>query len=597
VCVVSITNGWGTHVLRRQGRSETSTPGRQAAGSVVWLWLAILTLDARHAAQSQTRFETITTITPPPSATAVPQRRRGLPPVADRTEPDNRQGVRATAAPVPPGDDASTSDDPSQSVSVDRDSRDDSATETPGLRSRLDGDFSADEAPSQPTDGDLSSLRTSVPVDGAATRPVDQRDEESRAAFEEPPAGYDARLFDIAVAPLLSERPRQLYRFEPYTAVGIRVGGFTLLPSLETSLVHDSNVFEAPSADADLAIEIVPTVRLVSNWSTHAVDLRASGVFSRFKEFETENARQYALEARGRLDVTRRLTVEGLVSRSLTQESQSGIDADNPALRGTNSAATERADIVTDVAALTINKRFNRLSLQLRGSVTSEDYDDTRGEGAVVIDNDARDEVQREGALRASWEFKPTLFAFAEVALNRRDFGSGRDDAASANSRGERYRAGVSFGNADQYLRGEISVGFGTQRPVNGVGADLSGLLLDANLAWRVSGLTSLLFTARTDLDDSTDVGSGSVTRTLGVEARHAFRRHLIGNTGVSYAWQDFEGTSLSEDQLTAIAGLEYFINRDVTLFGRYTYTRFNDTADSGDYVDNEIRIGLRMTR
>src|SRR5690606_35597821 len=143
--------------------------------------------------------------------------------------------------------------------------------------------------------------------------------------------------------------------------------------------------------------------------------------------------------------------------------------------------------------------------------------------------------AERALGVRASWEFKPTLFAFAAIEGNERSFERpAASDNLSRDSQARRYRAGVSFGDTSEILRGELSAGYGLQDfDVPGV-ADIDGVIVEANLAWRINALTSLMFTAGTDLSETTTVGSGGVIEhRAGVEARHAFRQYLIGSAGI----------------------------------------------------------------
>ena len=159
-------------------------------------------------------------------------------------------------------------------------------------------------------------------------------------------------------------------------------------------------------------------------------------------------------------------------------------------------------------------------------------------------------------------------------------------------------RVGVSFGNTSQILRGEISVGHAHQRFDDARLPSVDGVILDANLAWRVTGLTSVLFTAKSDISEATQAGSGgALSQTAGIEVRHAFRRHLIGTAGVSLTKQDYEGITLHERAITGLAGLEYFVNREVTLFGRYQHVDFESTDVSRNYNSDEVRVGVRVRR
>ena len=88
---------------------------------------------------------------------------------------------------------------------------------------------------------------------------------------------------------------------------------------------------------------------------------------------------------------------------------------------------------------------------------------------------------------------------------------------------------------------------------------DIDAFLVDANVAWRVTALTSMLFDARTNFGETTLAGApGVVERRIGVSLRHAFSHRLIGETGVSYGTQDYRGATLTERDLTLNANVEY---------------------------------------
>jgi hypothetical protein len=236
------------------------------------------------------------------------------------------------------------------------------------------------------------------------------RSAEDIAAFENPPAGYDPLLFQIEdINPITDNRtPRWFFRAEPYDPVGVRIGSFVLFPELELGTSWYSNVFHAPDAKSDVALDLKPSARLVSNWSRNALEFRATGGFSWFSDYDTENDQAYLLESRGRLDVTRRTNFQALVSREQAPESRSALDA---------SSVGRRSLQTIDRAEGAFNHRFNRLSVQLRGSVADTTYGPTEYLG-VVTDNADRDYTQTVETARASWEFKPTFSVFSEVSVN-----------------------------------------------------------------------------------------------------------------------------------------------------------------------------------
>ncbi|HUS96291.1 MAG TPA: outer membrane beta-barrel protein [Hyphomicrobiaceae bacterium] len=529
--------------------------------------------------RAQANFHTITTIAPAPSALPVPRRQRGAPIRRRREEGGNgtigRPSVLRPAV-DPDADPLNGSVTPAV------------APQGSGLPALRDGDFSSVSGPVQPLDGAADPSLPPQPLDGSDPANTDHRSPEDRAAADGPPVGFNPSLFDIEVAPVLDRRPRQLYRFEPYQPIGHRIGSFILLGNVETDVAWFSNVFNSTQARSDVAAEARTGLRLVSNWRRHAAEVSFNGNIGAFREFDRENPKAYTLQGRGRLDVSRFTNVETLVSRAVTQESRSSIDS--------RAGALDRPFVTTDQVAASLNHRFNRLRIQLRGAMQDAQYGDAVVVGGTVSNLD-RNLQTTAGAVRASWEFKPTLFAFAEVGLDRRAYeAAARSDGIQRDSQGERYRAGVSFGNSSQILRGEIGLGYGRQRPDDTRLPDVDGILIDGNVAWRISGLTSMIFTAASDVSETTLAGSaGAWNRTAGVEIRHAFRRHLIGNAGLSYNVQDFSGVSLVEKSLTTSAGLEYYLNRNITLFGRYRHVAFTSDIETRNYNADEVRVGMRI--
>lgn len=518
--------------------------------------------------------------------TAPAVRRRGFEPPrpAALRGTDGGFGEESAApdvAPPLPGDDPSA---------VPQEAGDDDGTQPrQGQRPVLkDGDLSDPVVPML-RDGIIDTSEPAAPTDGADPTAVDMRPKEEADLFEAPVPTADALLFQIEeLEPILDKRPQRLFRFEPYDPVGVKAGSFVLFPELEIGGNGFSNVFRAPKARPDFSFDVRPSARLVSNWRRHALEFSARGTFSSYDQFSTENEVSYTLEARGRLDVSKRTNLQATVSRDVSQESRTVLEA---------RAAGTRADVTTDAAAVALNHRFNRLGLQLRGSVTDRTYGASETGGVATL-NDARNFVTYEQAVRASWEIKPTLSAFTDVAINQRDYQRLDATGIDRSSTGERYRAGLSFGSTGEFLRGEISAGWGAQHPANATLPDVSGVIVDANVTYRPTALTAVALTARSDFGETTNTGSGGVkSQFVGVEGRHAFRRDVIATAGLGFTGSDYTGTTLKEEELRATLGVEYFVNRDTVLFSRYVHTAFTSNAANANYDADEIRVGVRLRR
>ncbi len=161
---------------------------------------------------------------------------------------------------------------------------------------------------------------------------------------------------------------------------------------------------------------------------------------------------------------------------------------------------------------------------------------------------------------------------------------------------GERVRLGLSFGQTGEVLRGEASLGYGRQRPDAAELPDVEIFLVDANLAWRIMPLTSLLLTAETSNDETSLAGaSASGSRRMGLAVRHAFRRHLIGEAGVTYATRDYVGSSLDEHEIEFRGRAEYVVDRYWAFFSEARHNLFRSTAPDRDYEATSIRAGVRL--
>lgn len=434
-------------------------------------------------------------------------------------------------------------------------------------------------------DGIIDLAEPEQPEDG--TDPLrDTRPPEDRDAFINPPAGYDPLLFQIEdIDPVADDRrPARLARFEPYDPIGIRIGSFVLFPEVEVGGLWTDNVLSSPDARSDAAAEVRSKTRLVSNWSRHALEFKGTTLDTFQDEFPSEDDRAWNAEARGRLDITRRTNLQVIVGHDFSQEDRSAIDANQ---------IGQRADITVDRAEAALNHRFNRLSVQLRGSVSDVTYSDTDG-----VSNADRDTLETREVVRAAWEFKPTFSVFAEQEWNRRDKGGVPSDGIPRDSEGTRTRIGLDLGSTGTVLRGTVGIGYGEQVPDDSRLSAVDAFLFDANLAWRPSEITSFLLTAQSDIYDTTTTGSGGVVaHTAGLEVRHAFRRYVIASAGIAYTHYDYDATPFTESQWLSFAGLEYYASPELVLFTRYEHLDFNSDNGDGDYERDEVRLGVRVRR
>ena len=440
-----------------------------------------------------------------------------------------------------------------------------------------------------PQDGVIDLSEPIAPLEGEEDiTEADMRSPEDLRAFIGEPGAFDPLLLAAGeINPVFGGSTFQGFALDPFPPVGTRIGSFLLFTTVETDVDYNNNLFASPVAVGDTALEVRPAARLASTWSRHALEVRASGNLTFHDRYTTEDDRAYLVEGLGRLDVTSQTNLQGFIAHEEAQESRSAINAET--------AGTRPNINVTRVRGA-FNHRFNRLSVQLRGNLIDTSYSNNLFAGQIQNNSD-RNFTLYDQAVRPEWEFSPYLFVFSDIAFNQREYEiAAFSDGINRSSKGERYRLGVSFGEIGQYLRGSISLGYGRQTPDSPELALTDGLLVDAGLTWQPTPLTTLQFTAATDVAETTTVDSGGVLeRVYGLELRHSFTRSLVGIAGLGFMTRDFTGADITESQVTVAAGGEYYLNRYAVLFTRYQHGIFDSSQPFSSYEVDEVQAGVRL--
>lgn len=377
----------------------------------------------------------------------------------------------------------------------------------------------------------------------------------------------------------------------PYDPLGVRVGSFLVFPEMLLETVFSDNALQSPNdARRDNARAITSSLRFRSNWSRHLLEGGAHSLFSYYSEFDQQNDKDYGANLRGRLDVSRKTRIESAASYERTLEELS--DTDSPA------GAAERTPIKTSQASLQLSRQFNRLTALVRGVVTKNDYDDVPLINGGVANNDDRDYTEQQIVSRLSYGFRPGVAAFVEGSRNRRDYDSPvDDDGIRRDSTGYTILSGLTL-DLGSKLTGEFSGGFARQTPKDSALEDVEGPIVNAALVWRATPLTTLRFNATSEIRETTSVDSaGSLVHTARLALEHAFRRNLIAGVSIGYEFEDFAQSHQEDRDYLAGLTAEYRLSRSLALVGRYDFTKSTSSVPDSDYIENKVRLGLRLRR
>lgn len=356
-----------------------------------------------------------------------------------------------------------------------------------------------------------------------------------------------------------------------YDPLGIRAGGFTAFPRLQSGVVHDNNIFAAEGdRQPATTLRLTPEVVARSNWSRHAFETRARAEIDRNLDFDSENTTDWSLGGAGRLDIVRGVDITLAAGYARDHETRTAPGADPAA----------RRPIAFDLASasLAATRTRGRLRLRAEAAVRRYDYRDGLSDAGVVIDQDGRDRTVARLTGRADYALSPATALFFQVARDDRDC---RKVAGSPerSSSGHEVLAGVDF-ELGALVRGEVAAGYISQEFRNTTYGDLDGVGGRARLSWFPTQLTTLTATAARSVEDTGVIGAAGALRTdLSISVDHELLRNLILTAETALIKDDYNGLDRTDTRFTAGFSAVYRLNRRYGLTAGLTYL---DQSSSG---------------
>ena len=287
-----------------------------------------------------------------------------------------------------------------------------------------------------------------------------------------------AVLCAVAVSPVLAQDADSLPDVaDRYEGTGMHAGSFWLLPTLESGLFYDSNIYARNRNIRDgIGTYVAPRLELHSDWGLHELNVELGA--SQYVYFDDPELNKTNVDGSidGRIDLRRDLVLLGGVKGGHFEQ---GLGDTN-----TNSLAAEPTRHEEGEAWASINKAFNRLSVSVGGGYHFYDYHDVDSILGGVIDQDFRDGDVFETGGRVSYAISPGTRVFGDFRYNWRDYRGG-----GADSDGWRGLTGLEF-EMSRLMRGEIGVGYMEQ--YYGAGPDSSGISYHAGLTWNPTPLMTV---------------------------------------------------------------------------------------------------------
>ena len=387
----------------------------------------------------------------------------------------------------------------------------------------------------------------------------------------------------------VADRPHPEYAQE-----GIGVGGFTLLPSV-TSTVEATNNYRATHVDekANVSLLLRPDLTWRSDWGRHRVDGNLFVEQRLNAPLQSENVATYGITGSGLYDYSRDAKFRiGAAAQRLAEDRTS-----------LNSFQATVEPVRYDVFRVdgTLSKAFNALELQGTANFDRLNYHDAELPGGQSVSQDYRDyrAITLGGSAEYDLQNGIGIIVTARHFETNYDFGTGSSDfvqgvSLDRDSTGITAQAGVTL-ELSNLIFGTVQAGYLTRDYEDPRIKDVSSPSFTANLLWNVTPLTSLVGNARRWVEESAStVSAGNVRSDLGLEVHHELYRHVLltGEADLSR----FKSVSVGSrgTEFSGTLGARYLVSRRVTINGQLRYSRRDSDNLFQEYDAAEARLSFR---
>ncbi|CAN0655479.1 polysaccharide biosynthesis protein VpsM [Nitratireductor aquimarinus] len=375
----------------------------------------------------------------------------------------------------------------------------------------------------------------------------------------------------------------------PYAPLGLRVGTFTVTPTLEQGVTWTTNADSSPGSGEAAISETTLRLNAVSDWARHAATIDAYGIYRKSVSGESVSDIEGGIDGALRFDLAGDYTALASLGYTISPESASSpvviVGVEDRPLRH-----------IID-GSLGLSKDLGKLRLSATGSLTREHYGD-----ATLIDGSTLSQKERNSTLatlrlRTGYAISPALAPFIEGEIGRRFYDEERDSAGYERS-ATRFaaRAGVMV-DIEEKLSGEASIGWVAEDIDDDRLNTVSGLALAAALNWSPQRGTDVRLDASTTIEGTTDPGdSGSILHSGTLRVERQIRANLTAEAAAGLSWRDYEngGHDLT---MNGEAGMTWWLNRTLGLTGRARYEKRTSSLPSREYDASSVFLGVRMQR
>lgn len=365
-----------------------------------------------------------------------------------------------------------------------------------------------------------------------------------------------------------------------YERQGMRLGSTSVFPELRIGAIADSNVFATSSnEDEDVIGLIEPSIAFANRSAKLDFGANAYGGFRRYFENENENVETFGANAKIRYQASN--VHSGSLAAGFDRGFQRRYDPER------NANFTIPPTLIDNLwGEAGYLYRPGRLGLGATAGVFRSNYKDP-------ID-DERDLTSYRASARA------LIGASSRVDFFVEGYGVWRDfrlpvDLSGVNRDGETYgaNAGVAFEVTDK-LTGDFGVGYFTANFDDPSLREFSGLGFSGSINWRPRARTAIVVDAfRGDVATNRTGASGRIDTKGSIKLFQEIRHNLRGRLEIGYRHGEFRRSGLTQDDLTAGAGVEFLFNRHLAAELGYNFRDRDASVALDEFTTHQAMLSL----
>jgi hypothetical protein len=351
--------------------------------------------------------------------------------------------------------------------------------------------------------------------------------------------------------------------FEPETGDGVRLGhSFVLSAEARGEAIHDTNIYNVDRGKSpDTVFSLSPTLRLVSDFPRHRIELRGTGEMRRYAKYTGENSETGELSIKGLAELGGWINVEPTLSIARGIEQRGSV--------GDQFLTDSPISYVRKNASLAISRVQHRLEFAVNGYIDKVKYNETTA-GGVPIDLSDRNFSKKGGSYRSDLRLGGRLAVFAEFAGNSLSY----DNAAARqrNSSGYTILAGAHF-QITNLVDVEAAAGYLRQSFDRGPFKPVKAFNYRLAANWTPRPTWLLKAGVERSIDASPREDTPAIFRTTyKLSAQHALSNRLLVGGTIGYQREAYQSINRTDRRLEANATAQYRLTPRVGLIASAGY-------------------------